>query len=113
MTDEEARTLKPGDVVYARVARRTVIASVQTVDQGSRGFPYPTIRVLFTDASGNRRCSTKKFSDQLELLSRRDPATANVFADWLDEQGEHRAAQLLRQAFPFCDGKIGDNRESK
>jgi len=33
-----------------------------------------------------------------------DPLSANVYADWLEEIGEARAASKLRQAFPFDDG---------
>jgi hypothetical protein len=36
-----------------------------------------------------------------------DPVTANVFADFLEENGEARAAALLRSAFPLADGKDG------
>lgn len=34
-----------------------------------------------------------------------DPTTANVFADYLEEQGEDRAAAMLREAFPMVGEK--------
>jgi hypothetical protein len=33
-----------------------------------------------------------------------EPLTANVYADWLDEQGEPSAAAKLRKAFPLDAG---------
>lgn len=30
--------------------------------------------------------------------------TANIYADWLDDQGEHQAAAKLRAAFPLGEG---------
>lgn len=44
----------------------------------------------------------------LERDSLLDPVTSNAFADFLDERGEHRAAALLREAFPLVDA-AGNN----
>ena len=37
-----------------------------------------------------------------------DRLTANVYADWLEENGQHQAAAMLRQAFPIDDGTGSD-----
>lgn len=31
------------------------------------------------------------------------PAPANVYADWLEDHGQHEAARMLREAFPLGD----------
>jgi len=107
MTDEEALTLKKGDVVwipfrgYPAGGRATVrkIRNYRCSDGKS------LIRVIAKRIdSGNANLLHRKPKD-VSLYCRYDPTNANVFADWLEEQGEVRAAHLLREAFPFCDGE--------
>ncbi len=39
---------------------------------------------------------------RLRLVRKHDPLTANVFSDWLEEQGFIDAANALRKAFPLA-----------
>lgn len=41
--------------------------------------------------------------DEFKLFEKFDPLRVNVYADWLEENGEVRAAEKLRTAFPLGD----------
>jgi hypothetical protein len=108
MTRDEATALrfKPGTVVKTKIGKEWVYAVVDGVPfldparprsgyiveirrRGlqSDGRPYP--RVL------ERRVHS------LRIVPDLDPSAANIYADWLDDHGEHNAARMLREAFPL------------
>jgi hypothetical protein len=111
MTEEEARALKPGDRVeigdrrlfcpgLPRAARVTGFAA------NERG--ELCVRIRRDGPSGDGLTPSGKVRQPevfhhsyLRRLPALPPIPANVYADWLDEQGEHRAAALLREAFPL------------
>jgi uncharacterized protein (TIGR02996 family) len=103
VTAEEAAALKPGDVVECR--RDGGWARVR-VEEGW-GPAYPEYRGAVCVRRVGRTARGDRYPRAWvnpALLSRArdlDPAPANVFADWLDDHGEHSAARLLRAAFPL------------
>jgi uncharacterized protein (TIGR02996 family) len=105
VTDEEALSLRPGDRVMTRINGRRAAARVTAAPLawGGRDVVIPLRREEGVNAAG-RRCPQMRHPARkvTSLTGRNDPATANVFADWLEERGEHRAADLLRAAFPMC-----------
>lgn len=121
MTSEEALALKPGDVVQAHIDYKPTPVVVVTVCPLHHDSPshlrctcYPTTctayaRVRrhgpkFARANGSlvKWPSVRRCAALLKHLP--DTPTANVYADWLEENGELAAAHKLREAFPLCDG---------
>lgn len=101
MTAEEAKALRSGDYVSARIGKRWVVAvftgllvtgppNTMTVHvyrwgRGQRG-KYPVL---------------KKHITAVRVLPAVDRPTVWVHADYLDDHGHHEAAALLREAFPL------------
>lgn len=50
--------------------------------------------------AGHRYAIAFRWADQCFPLHGVDAFRANVFADWLEENGEIKAAELLRRRFP-------------
>src|SRR3954468_3260071 len=112
MTDEEALALKEGGRVEALYGRRWFVADVLAVCDwrstvrglcpfgGSRPI---TIAVRKTGRGKGGRCLSSCHKTPAELRGPRilSTASANVYADWLDEHGEQMAAHKLRRAFPL------------
>jgi hypothetical protein len=95
--------MKPGTVVECR--RKGHWIRVRVEEGWGRAFPEyrgaVCVRRVGHTARGERY--PRKWVDPLFLSPARDldPAPANVYADWLEDHGEHRAARLLRAAFPL------------
>lgn len=106
MTDDEARELVPGQLVETRVG--AVWREVELVAILSAGpFPLLLLRRTGKTAAGAafgplRRQPLHLRPHPTGLYGR---LSANVYADFLTERGEERAARLLRDAFPLDDGK--------
>jgi hypothetical protein len=103
VTDAEALKVKVGDRVIVKRygARRNVPAVV--VEIGRIGHPstHPAINIsLRVRCEGTRRRIYRR-PWQVIAAGHLEPLTANVYADWLDENGEHGAADKLRRAFPL------------
>ncbi len=102
MTDAEAAKLKPGDRLrWIRGPRVDIVRVVVNYHFGS-GPPAIRIRPEGMTRAGAARPSVEigRGAD-LHFMKEHDPVTANVFADWLAEQGEYKAADMLRAAFPY------------
>ncbi len=107
MTDEEASKLNPGDYVEVRISGKPTLAEVVMV--------HPRLDTtgdqLIMMRRKGRRCHGwyyprfSRWSNEIRRADALNPTDANVFADWLEEHGEPRAAAMLREAFPFCEGK--------
>ncbi len=110
MTDEEALALKEGDRVRFELDPRRnphwedgEVIRVHAYDNGTRC--RIVVRRLKLNSKNRPFQHYWRKPGSVMILAKVDCVTANVFADFLEEHGEHRAAQMLRQAFPFCDGK--------
>lgn len=112
MTEEDARALRPGMTVETKIGYKRCLAEVlmiETFSPSSYRFNVRlTLRPNGVTADGMRRGSIRRWPDEV-LRVDLDVVTANCFADWLDERGEHRAAFKLREAFPLvrADGTTG------
>ncbi len=83
------------EVVETRVGRKWVRVEVLKVDQSRKTL---TVRKL----TGKRRPTMRRGFEGVKRTG--DRITANVFADWLTDNGLQEAADKLRQAFPLEDG---------
>jgi uncharacterized protein (TIGR02996 family) len=103
MTAEEALGLGPGDRV--RVFRGQDVFPARVIeavgDPARREAWYVHVRREGLTRAGRRHGSFYACARQVEPLQKHDEATANVFADWLDDRGQHEAAAMLRKAFPL------------
>lgn len=109
MTEEEAKALKKGDrvSVWAHKERQYVAAKVSSVIPRSypAGAVIVYLRRMGKTASGSRYPLVSKFPWDVYPPPARDTTTANVFADWLEDEGFTDAASALRLAFPIENGK--------
>ena len=103
MTDEDARSLKPGDRVRFWFGGKLMMSLVDMVFRNTR--PGRGIQVVVRNP---RWLKTGKGPELLsldprsvEFERRPDDGTGSIYADWLEERGEFRAAALLRDVFPF------------
>jgi uncharacterized protein (TIGR02996 family) len=108
MTDEEAWELKAGDQVEVCTgsAGKWAPAVVVRCDKARWG-DYPVVAARRTDTyrDGKPYKRLLKASPRKVRKRARLPRLpANVYADWLDERGESKAAAMLREAFPLDDG---------
>src|SRR5262245_27877619 len=103
MTEPEALTLKPGDRVCTWVGGKPIIALIGEILPPLR--PGQVVAVSLRRPSMNARGRPypffKRLAHEIEIEPRPDDGTANVYADWLEEHGEARAAALLREVFPW------------
>lgn len=109
MTEEECVELRYGDIVWTIVSRSKVQAMVVKVCD-SQLFPYAPhtyrrivvgLRRMGRNSTGRGYPIIFREAREMTLVSRRDPTTANVFADFLDERGYNDAAAELRKEFPI------------
>src|SRR5262245_50152473 len=102
MTAEDAMSLRRGDRVRVRYKGRSTVVIVDMV------FPPRAGRKVIVCVERPGYFKTRRgnpflgFSPaSVEFERRPDDGTGNVYADWLEERGEARAAALLREVFPF------------
>jgi hypothetical protein len=106
MTAEEAMTLPVGDVVEALVThqkQRWVRAMVVITHEGTAfGRLLFGVRREGLNANGKPYCAVMlRRRNELRLVRHLEPLPANVYADFLDDRGQHEAARMLREAFPL------------
>ncbi len=101
MTFEDAVKLNPGGVVHWRANGRVFAGKVVRVRVFSRvAVVCVDVRPFGLTPAGRRRPVVCKYNSEIRR-SDLPPAPAHVFADFLDENGEPRAAEKLRAAFPM------------
>lgn len=107
MTDGQAAELNVGDTVQAVMHGRVVTCEVVAVARFYlEGQVWIQVRKAGLTPKGRRHRTVARLPRHLAPVKRRRPdksLTPNVYADWLDERGEYRAAALLREAFPLPD----------
>lgn len=109
--DDERKLLKPGDKVRYRSGKGVVNGVVVTppvcynyceeCGQDDDNWCLE-VRPEGVTKLGRRRPSLLVFLEEITPLEPFDRTTANVFADWLEENGEPEAAAKLRKAFPIA-----------
>lgn len=103
MTDDEALALKPGDVVKTRLGgRQTTVTVVWTGTYFDDPGFYVMVRRLGKITPRRFYPVKRRDASEVEYVGPADPPTAHVYADWLEENGEPRAAEMLRKAFPLA-----------
>lgn len=113
MTHEEALTLKRGDRVSIKYGKGWEPATVLGIYDNRANCKRPdspmsiTVRVRRDgfDRNGRVMPASKRYLNKVQCLNHLDPTAANVFADFLDERGQHVAARMLREAFPRVNEK--------
>jgi hypothetical protein len=108
MTDAEALALKQGDTVIAEFGRRwfpAIVSRVVVWDFGTIVQVRVWVRKPGKTKGNARYGSFKREPDQLRHAP--EPVAANVYADFLEENGHPEAAALLRKSFPLADGRPG------
>lgn len=114
MTNEEALELKRGDMIEVRESKghmwssRVVVEVLKSKHRLVSGTLVTVVvvarRIGLTKRGRLKPANT--FNPLSIRLSRvQNRTTANVYADWLLENGEPLAAIKLREAFPIDDGK--------
>jgi uncharacterized protein (TIGR02996 family) len=105
MTDEEALTLKPGDLVCRLKGHAKFVVDEVRDEGGEDGARFRVfVRRQGYRQNGRRYPREGRLCRWLRLVKHYDHVTANVYADWLDDRGEARAADLPRRAFPLDPG---------
>jgi hypothetical protein len=107
MTDEEAWGLKAGDQVEVCTGKRWVPAVVVERHVGRWGdCPVIVARRLdnYPTSGAPYKQLLKKGPGGVRKAAGLPRLPANVYADFLSEMGEDRAAQMLRDRFPLDDG---------
>jgi len=116
----ETRALARHHLVWHRDDLHAIQAAILAEYCGMADEPPPLPAVVATLTAG-QLMDQRNFGDTsllqvrewlmghgLDLASREqpahDPLTANVYADWLEDNGEPGAAAKLRVAFPLDDG---------
>lgn len=101
MTGEEALKLRPGDKVecwYTDTAVKCYVVEVVSAEK-------VVVRRIRDRWPFNEQGRLYPAMPKHPKLIRRDraydPAVANIYADWLEEAGEVKAAALLRAEFPI------------
>jgi hypothetical protein len=102
MTEEEALSLKEGDIVECRTSAGWQALAVDVVGQlpRSRAVRVYARRPGLTRAGRLFPAFCRRVTD-LRRPADFDPFPANVYADFLDDRGQHEAARMLREAFPL------------
>ncbi len=102
MTDEEARRLQPGNRVRLSFRGRAYLARVISVTRFGGMLP-PRVRIQPEGRTEDGSLFARRTVSPKNLYrpEKHDEATANIFADWLEEAGFIDAAHALRKAFPF------------
>jgi len=108
VTRGEALKLKNGDHVEALIGRHRRLARVDMALAGREaGRPaelmdYIYVRQPGRTAAGRRYPWTARRLNDVRATGYR-PEPANIYADWLDDNGHPEAAAALREAFPLGD----------
>jgi uncharacterized protein (TIGR02996 family) len=101
VTVEEAQELRVGDYVTYFQGREMLVGKfVQRIEPSQ----WVYVRRLGTTTAGTSYPMVPRKIRDIQPRPHYDAPTANVYADFLEEQGEYRAAELLRRTFPFADG---------
>lgn len=105
MTDDEACKLQPGSIVYFMSTRPCAVLLVYERYCVIAQRLLTWVRLAFYEKEKRviRSVRPRNVYHVPKVKSDLDPVTSNVFADFLEERGEDRAATLLREAFPFCN----------
>jgi len=107
MTEREIQALQIGDRVTTRIGSESVLCAV--VSRAWRTGRELSWRIPLRRVVPVKACVTfERRAIEIALASRYDPLTANVFADWLEENGEIRAAAKLRAVFPLAPAVEGE-----
>jgi hypothetical protein len=102
LTTEEFSALNPGDTVHFVAGRDRV--TVMGVVVRKREPCSVCIRRLGHDINGKSHRPSWRDKWNVSIAPGHSRVTANIFADFLEECGEARAAEKLRAAFPIEDG---------
>lgn len=110
MTKKEALKLQVGERLEAFLGNEWVPVYTVPYDdsyQPQEGYAVGTVFVAFRRAGRTRSGSLYPWRQAPADCLRRpaNPIPANVYADWLEENGYDEAGQELRKAFPLEDGK--------
>jgi uncharacterized protein (TIGR02996 family) len=123
MTEQEARSLLPGERLLTHIGKRTAQVRVVEVERWTEAaitatrLYSPGWRPDINPGDARKvhvREETLYPSGRIKPLIRRspialrhppEPVAANVYADFLEEHGHPEAAALLRKSFPLADGK--------
>jgi hypothetical protein len=107
MTEEEAAKLKEGDIVEIRIGGKIVRAKVEAevswwcnAYRGRKPIHIRVSRCGKTTVGGKYPSLLRDIKEITRFVSR-PSETANVFADFLEENGHVEAADLLRREFPL------------
>jgi len=117
MTDEQAHNLRRGDTVEIRMrgaggglpAVLWLAGLVTSLEVHMGGDDDPVIvlvnvRTPVQTQPGERYRYHQRNAEEVRY-PRLDPTAANVFADWLEDHGEYKAAIMLRKEFPAVDAQ--------
>jgi hypothetical protein len=109
MTEDEARQLKKGDRVMVHVAgkwRPEVVVRLEDTWGASAG-KYVAVRSRKPGRRPGGQLFKVNWYRSEEIRRAWDAVPANVYADFLEENGHPEAAALLRKHFPLADGRPG------
>ncbi len=101
MTNELALGLNKGERIELKLGKVFVPAIVDRIMTDSWGRTSIMCRRCGITSNGKRYPLTWRLAHMARICL--DQPTSNIFADWLEERGELKAAAMLRQAFPFVD----------
>jgi len=112
VTIDEAARLTPGQKVLYRLKRSRPEMAPATVceislgkDVRGRQWCDVYVRREGFDSIGRRYGEVRRAAAHVSLAAPpHDRLSANVYADWLEDNGEPAAAAKLRAAFPIDDG---------
>jgi hypothetical protein len=111
MRREDFLKLKVGDRVLLKRStteewERAVVEEIIPFYPTDFGYSHTIhVRPLRRDSIGRRVAAVMILEDWCGIWLRpiEDQTTANVFADWLEEEGFLEAAEALRAKFPFVE----------
>lgn len=115
MTDEASNNVKVGDLVLTKVGNKYRVMEVVNIVEPTATNSYSAYSVRRfhgyivgekrADRLGNPLMKLSRIAREIgptsEAECRKDPETANVFADWLEENGHTKASKALRERFPL------------
>lgn len=105
MTEVEVNKLRGGEKVLCRMAGKWRVSTVTEVcrylEREDGEVYWIGVRRDGLAPNGKTYPVRGRKPHNLKLIAALDPQPANVYADFLDDAGEHKAAALLREAFPI------------
>lgn len=113
---DEIDTIRKGDVVSYMTSKGMTRGIIVQVDKLHTTSPAPLnkdesivwrffIQKEGKTANGRNYPCLPYYPNDLRKVYKLNPQTANVYADWLEENNEPWAARKLREAFPLDNGK--------